>query len=127
MNKLVIIVDDEPDISLLLSKRIQFSFGYKTKSISEGKEASENIEKLQPNLVILDIWLQDISGFEVFKQIKSNPRTRHIPIVFFSADSSKEQYCIQTLKAEGFMKKPYDASILQEIFTKIQNSSLEEN
>lgn len=116
-HKTIVIVDDEEDLVRLISKRIR-SLGYEPVFHLEGKGVVEAVVALQPRLpclILLDIWLPDISGIDIFKMLKEHPVTQKIPVVFFSADPTKERYCLEELKAEGFIKKPYNPLALVEI------------
>jgi DNA-binding response OmpR family regulator len=79
----LLIVEDDFDISNML--RIYFgSQGYETIIATRGEEALEMCRRKLPNLVILDIVLPDIDGYNVCRQLRGNLRTSHIPIIFLT-------------------------------------------
>ncbi len=79
----VFIVED--DISLVRMYTIKLKKeGYDVNSSTIGKVAAEMIEGFMPNIILLDIMLPDISGLEVLKEIKANPKLKNIPVIMFT-------------------------------------------
>jgi len=103
----ILIIDDERDVAHLTAKRIRAN-GYEVECFFEGTGAIDIIRQKQPDLILLDIWLPGVSGIELFKILRQDKKLKSIPIVFFSADPSKESLSLQELGAEGFVKKPYN-------------------
>lgn len=103
----IAIIDDEADLVYVVSKRIS-SAGYTVACHSDGKNAANFIAKEKPSLIILDIMLPQISGVDVFLQLKRNTKLSHIPVIFFSGNPAMESYCLEKLGAEGFISKPYN-------------------
>lgn len=107
----ILIVDDEVDYATLLSRRLRFD-GYEVSCYDRGEEALETIRRILPDLILLDINLPNISGFEVYNRIKSDEALKEIPIIFLSALHEKEDHCLHFLKADGFLKKPCDSALI---------------
>lgn len=80
----LLIVDDTPDNLRLLSEMLQGK-GYDVRSVKSGSMALMGIQAQPPDLVLLDINMPGMSGFEVCEQLKSNPKTDRIPVIFISA------------------------------------------
>lgn len=118
----IMIVDDEEDVVQLLAKRLKAS-GFQVDTYFEGEGAFEKIRDAGPHLLLLDIWLPGISGIDIFKRLRSEGETRDIPVVFFSADTFQEDFCLNQLKAEGFIKKPYSPAQLLETVHRIFSAS----
>jgi two-component system sensor histidine kinase/response regulator len=114
----VLIVDDV-DANVLLLKLLISKAGYKTLSAYNGKEALEVIEKSKPDLVLLDIMMPVMDGHEVAKQLKENPETEEIPIIFLSALNSTEDI-VQGFKlgAADYVSKPFNKD---ELLTRINH------
>lgn len=112
--KKIVIVDDEKDVALLTAKRLR-ALGYDTTCFFKGEGVIDSMPQVNPDLVLLDILLPDISGFDLYQKLQAQDLTRHIPVVFFSANTSNENYCLGTLKADGFVKKPYEGAELSAI------------
>lgn len=80
----ILIVDDTP-ANLQLLASILKEEGYKVRPAPNGKMALEAIAKRAPNLILLDIKMPEMDGYEVCKILKNNPSTQHIPVLFISA------------------------------------------
>jgi len=83
MNKKILIVEDDKFLRELIAKKLS-SEGYQ---ISEAKNGEEGIKKItdeKPDLILLDLILPGIDGFEVLKQAKENPQTAEIPVIVLS-------------------------------------------
>jgi len=115
----LLIVEDDFDISNML--RIYFdSQGYETIVAPRGEEALEVCRRKLPNLVILDIMLPDINGYEVCRRLRANLRTSHIPIIFLTQrDERSDQIAGLELGADDYITKPFD---LQLLLLRVQNS-----
>jgi DNA-binding response OmpR family regulator len=114
----ITIIEDEQDVSVLATKRLR-AIGYEVTCFFKGEEVLEKIRFLRADLILLDLWLPDVSGIEVFKKLRSEPATREIPVVFFSANPLQEKFCLNELHADGFIKKPYEAGELLKIIKEI--------
>ncbi|HAX76978.1 MAG TPA: adenylate/guanylate cyclase with GAF sensor(s), partial [Cyanobacteria bacterium UBA11372] len=80
----ILVVDDTPaNLKLLIN--ILRENGYKVRPVPDGNLAIEAVSKSKPDLILLDILMPNIDGYEVCKQLKSNPETENIPIIFLSA------------------------------------------
>jgi len=108
----ILIVEDDLDISNML--RIYFeSQGYEPKVALKGREALEVCRRELPNLVILDIMLPDIDGYEVCRRLRDNLRTSHIPIIFLTQkDERSDQIAGLELGADDYVTKPFDLQLL---------------
>ena len=82
----VLIVDDDPDILLYLSEFLN-SKGYTTLTASCGNEALEKLDRDHPDLVLLDVMMPDMDGFEVCRRIRANAATALLPVVMVTGSS----------------------------------------
>ncbi|MEM6701806.1 MAG: SpoIIE family protein phosphatase [Acidobacteriota bacterium] len=107
---LILVVDDTKanrDILRILLKRE----GYAIVEAADGREALEILERDDPDLVLLDIMMPGIDGFEVCERIKSNPATKDLPVIFLSALTQTEQKVKGLdLGAADYVTKPFDKS-----------------
>jgi DNA-binding response OmpR family regulator len=112
----ILIVDDEPNIVLSLDYLVRKK-GYTPFIARNGSEALAIAEKEKPNLVVLDIMMPDIDGYEVCKQIKSNTSLAHTKIIFLSAKSRQEDIDKGlAMGADQYVTKPFSTKqIMQEI------------
>jgi diguanylate cyclase (GGDEF)-like protein len=108
----LLIVEDDFDISNML--RIYFdSQGYETIIATRGEEALQISRRKLPNLVILDIMLPDIDGYEVCRRLRGNLRTSHIPIIFLTQkDERSDQIAGLESGADDYITKPFDLQLL---------------
>ena len=110
----VLIIDDEIDYTQLAAKRIQ-SAGYDVDCYFHGEGAIAAIRETKPDVILLDIRLPDVSGFEIFEELQADATLKTIPVIFFSALSKKRAYCLDDLKAAGFLTKPYESHELLDL------------
>jgi len=107
IGKEVLVVDDEED-TLNLVKVILESEGYRVEIASRGLKALEEVRKRKPDLILLDIRLPDILGYEVCRRLKGNIETEAIPIVMFSASLSGDtRSTALEAGADDFLLKPF--------------------
>lgn len=110
--KRILIVDDEPDILEFLQIIFEDA-GF----LVHVTEKGDYLEKLKndtlPDLVLLDMLLSGKDGREIVKHIKSQERTKHIPVIMFSAHPSAEKTALAA-GADDFVEKPFDIETLLE-------------
>jgi putative two-component system response regulator len=116
----VLVVDDtEANIDILMDI---LGEEYDVAVAMDGESALEAVEEDPPDLILLDIMMPDIDGFEVCRRLKDNPDTASIPIIFLSALSEdEEKQKGLDLGAVDFMTKPFDPA---EIQTKVKQHLL---
>ena len=104
----IMIVDDIPANLKVLSHIIE-SIGYHARPVTSVKQAMKAINELMPDMILLDISMPEIDGFEFCSMLKKNPTTRDIPVIFISAFSSTEDR-IKGLRlgAVDYIVKPFD-------------------
>jgi two-component system phosphate regulon response regulator PhoB len=103
----VLIVDDERDLVSLVDFNLRQS-GFETMLANTGEQALSHLRRRVPDLVILDLMLPDISGVEICRQIKSDPRTRHVPVVMLTAKGEEVDRVVGfELGADDYVTKPF--------------------
>lgn len=108
----ILVVDDEIDIRIFLEKMLKKE-GYSVIKAQDGLEALERIAKEKPDLVILDVMMPLMDGMEVLQKIKSNPKTRNLPVVMLTVKSSDEDVIKgYQFGADYYIAKPFDASTI---------------
>lgn len=108
----ILIVDDEPDVVALIQRALEME-RFETVVAYDGISALDLIETENPSLVLLDIMMPMMSGYEVCQQIKSNPHTKHIPVLLVtSAHNEMTRKNAQTSGAQGLLIKPFVAAEL---------------
>lgn|SRR3989338_8525198 len=112
MGKKILVIDDEPDILMVLANRLKLA-GYEVENAETGEEGLMISLRATPDLILLDLMLPGISGFEVLEKLKNQNNTRHIPVFVISAKSQLGDRD-KALKAGAnqFFVKPFNSSDL---------------
>jgi signal transduction histidine kinase len=110
---LVLIADDEPETIGLL-ERLCRRCGYETQVASDGLQAYALSEKLLPDLILLDIQMPHLDGFEVMRRLRQTPQTRLIPIIVITASATTPHDAARGLDigADDFLLKPFNTQEL---------------
>ena len=101
----MLIVEDHP-LNMKLFRALLELQSYRALEAREGDVGLDLAREHDPDLIILDLALPDISGIEVIRALKSDDRTGHIPIVVITASMPDEEARIRAAGADGFMTKP---------------------
>ncbi len=115
----VLIVDDSPDNLRVLSATLSES-NYDIRCAKSGTMALKAIAKGElPDVILLDIQMPDIDGYEVCEQLKSNARTQHVPIIFISAlDTVIDKVKAFSVGGADYITKPFQ---MEEVIARVQN------
>ncbi len=109
----ILVVDDESPIRKLLREQLEAE-GYIVREAKDGMDAITQVRKKSPDLIILDVIMPQISGFDVAAILKNNPETREIPIIILSIVGKEERG--YRLGADKYLAKPIDTeALLKEI------------
>ena len=111
-NATILLVDDEP-LNLRLLQALLKVDGYETLTAERGAEALELAAAHQPDLILLDIMMPEMDGFEVARQLKTNPHTRNIPLIMVTSlnDRASRLKALE-MGANEFLSKPVDRAEL---------------
>lgn len=112
MSKTVLIADDEPNIVISLEFLLEQA-GYQVLVAHDGQEALEAIERQPPDLVLLDVMLPRLSGFDVCQKIRENPDWQHMRIVMLTAKGREVEISKGlALGANAYITKPFSTQEL---------------
>jgi DNA-binding response OmpR family regulator len=115
----ILIVEDEPELSEMLSEYLSAQ-GYEVRTATWGEDAIRICQEKAPSLVLLDIGLPDIDGYEVARRIQFHHRTRSIPLIFLTQRHERtDRMRGLELGAVDYVTKPYD---LQELHLRMRNA-----
>lgn len=115
----ILVVEDDVDISNML-KIYLGGQGYAVDVAGKGADALASTRKQLPNLIVLDINLPDMSGYDVCRELRTTTRTSHIPIIFLTQKDERSDKLIGLeLGADDYMTKPFD---IEELKLRIQNA-----
>jgi signal transduction histidine kinase/DNA-binding response OmpR family regulator len=105
----VLVVDDDPNLRELVRQQLS-ERGYNVRQASDGNEAISEVRKSKPELIILDVMMPGISGFDVAAVLKSDPDTRGIPIIILSIVQDTDRG--YGLGVDRYLTKPAEAEVL---------------
>ena len=110
----ILLVDDEPSIVKMVGKRLEVE-GYEVLVAMDGQEAIDKARSLAPGLIILDLMLPKLNGYEVCTMLKQDPQYQRIPIIMFSAKAQdKDEKTGLECGANAYVRKPFRAQELLE-------------
>jgi len=116
MNK-ILIIDDEADFAFFLKKSLEAGGEFQVEAFNDARNVVEKVRLFAPDLILLDLMMPDIGGFEVCEMLNKDPVTQAIPIVIISAlggyTDIKKAYNLGVI---GYLTKPFDLEqVKQEI------------
>jgi len=104
----ILVVDDEPDTLLPLTRALEAD-NYAVVGAVDGAEALLKVSNETPDLILLDLMLPKLNGYEVCMRLKEDPTTRHIPVIMLSAKGEiKDKVLGIEIGAEDYVTKPFD-------------------
>ncbi len=120
----ILVIDDEVQLVQMVQIRLEAN-GYDIVTAYDGEEGIEKVKSENPDLIILDIMMPKMNGFEACKILKNDPKYSKIPIIFLSAKVQEEDLEIGKAKsADAFVKKPFETpDLLAKIKELLEKSS----
>lgn len=109
--KTILVVDDDPDISSVLSLSLSEN-NYSVLNCYDGLQAIATAKKEKPNIIILDIMLPEVDGFQVLTKLKEDPETASIPIIIITGKGDQDRDKAFKLGAKDFLLKPFSIKLL---------------
>ena len=103
----VLVVDDQP-ANVRLLEAILTAHGYDVSTAASGEEALHSVESAQPDVLLLDILMPGIDGYEVCRRIRKRPETAYLPVVMVTASGDEEKVAALSAGADDFLTKPID-------------------
>lgn len=108
MAKKILVIDDEPEIILAIQIRLKQA-NYEVVSAYDGKDGIEKAAKEKPDLILLDILMPEMNGFQTLQKLKEDTQTMSIPVIMLTAKSQLDDVTKATnLGAEDYIVKPFD-------------------
>jgi PleD family two-component response regulator len=115
----ILVVEDDPDIGTMLRTYFE-NQGFEISIADRGQDALSLTRHSLPQLIVLDIMLPDMDGYEVCRQLRSSSRTSHIPILFLTQrDERRDRIAGLELGADDYITKPFD---IEELRLRVQNA-----
>jgi CheY-like chemotaxis protein len=107
--KRILIVDDEDDIREVAQVSLELVGGFEVMTASSGRAGLERARGSQPDAILLDVMMPDMDGPATLVELRADPTTSHIPVVFLTAKTqSAERLKLGQLGAAGILTKPFD-------------------
>jgi PleD family two-component response regulator len=121
--QLICVVDDERTNALMLSMMLEADFDVCV--AHTGRDAITMIRERQPDLILLDIVLPDLNGYEVFAELKGDPATNDIPVIFVTGleDSENEKIGLE-VGAADYVSKPLNAPVVKARISRVLQINL---
>lgn len=118
MSKSVLIADDEPNIVISLEFLLEQA-GYRIRVAHDGQEALEAIQRQPPDLVLLDVMMPNLSGYDLCQRIRENPAWQHMRIVMLTAKGREVEVSKGlALGADAYITKPFST---QELLAQVRD------
>lgn len=115
----VLVVDDVPTELEIISRILQEA-GIDVMRAEDGEEAIALIQESPPDLVVLDVIMPRMNGFEVIREIRENEKTKNLPVVFCTQKNTNiDQAWGMELGADAYLGKPFDANQLLSIIKRL--------
>lgn len=111
----VLLVEDDPDIQVVARMSLKMSGIPKITVVSNGEECLAKVGEVKPDLILLDVMMPKMDGYETCRRLKADPATQGIPVIFLTAKA--QQFEIThglKLGAAGYLIKPFNPSTLHE-------------
>src|SRR5258705_12061712 len=119
MKSRVLVADDDPSTRALIDMALQEA-GYDCVLAADGKAALEQARATRPDLVVLDVGMPLMNGDEVHRELRRDPRTRYIPVVFVTAKRTTAEMAARLRNgADDFVAKPFD---IDELVARVSSS-----
>ena len=113
---LVVIAEDEPDNQAILETVVEALIGARALLVANGLEVLEAVQRDRPAVVLLDLMMPVVDGFEVARRLKSNPATASIPLVAISALArAGDREDALAAGCDEFVRKPFELDELERI------------
>jgi DNA-binding response OmpR family regulator len=117
MHKILVVDDDQSILDAMeITLKLQ---DYEVETTTKGEETFSKIESFKPDLIFMDIYLSGMDGREICKQIKQENKTKHIPVIIFSANKSMKEV-FKDSGANDFIGKPFN---MDELYDKVKNQT----
>lgn len=116
MQKCVLIYDDDVEI-LMVCRTILENRSYRVETIATCENIIKDTETIKPDIILMDLWIPKTGGENAIILLHSNPSSKHIPVILFSANDEIEKIS-KRINTNGYLKKPFDISVFVEIIEK---------
>ncbi|HNX80763.1 MAG TPA: response regulator [Candidatus Omnitrophota bacterium] len=117
--KKILVIDDEENFCSLVKLNLEHSTGWAVTTATNGAEGLSLARSLKPDIILLDLLMPDMSGYDVRRSLKSDPETKNIPIILLTALNVEESEIISQDCVDDYVVKPASVKKLKETIEKI--------
>jgi CheY-like chemotaxis protein len=116
----VLWIEDDPEL-LRLSRLILSHKGYDVIAVNDSRNGVEMVRREKPDVIMLDLMMPNVDGWEIYNHIKADPDLRSIPVIIVTAKARAADKAMAVLlaKVDGYLVKPYEQTQLLDILTKV--------
>jgi len=107
-----LIIDDDRDLLLLVRRTLEFTAGWRVRTASSGATGIELAKATPPDVVLVDLMMPEMDGYEVCRRLKADPATAGIPVVLLTARHDLDERRIAETGAAGVLFKPFQPETL---------------
>jgi DNA-binding response OmpR family regulator len=127
MKKHILCIDDDPQVLTTLRLVLEHE-DFQVSMAAGGRQGLEAVRQLKPDLVLLDLMMPDMDGWEVYQQVRIDDALKHIPIVIFTAKGGTIDRSIglQIAKVDAYLTKPLSPQVLLRTVRQILNAKADE-
>ncbi len=104
----VVVIDDDPDLRNLIKLTLEFTAGWDVTTAQDGASGIETVRAIKPNLVVVDLMMPGMDGYEVCRRLKAEADTAAIPLVMLTARKQLDELQLGQVGAAGVIFKPFD-------------------
>lgn len=121
--KVVLVVEDEPAIGRLIAEAICEEPGYSAIHVDGSGAALETTKHVIPDVMVVDVRLPGMSGFELYDRLQKDPRTRKVPVLFETASGPEAMNEFRRRGIATYVKKPFDLNVVIAWVKRLANGS----
>lgn len=111
-----LLIDDDPDLLVLTRRTLEFTAGWEVFTAPSGAEGLELARSVTPDVLLVDVMMPAMDGYEVCRRVKADPKTAHVPVVLLTARRESDEAHWRATGAAGVLLKPFRPEALaQEI------------
>jgi len=123
MSKLDLVIEDDPDQRSFLERMLGAS-GYRVVTVADGEAGLSAAAAQTPDVVVLDVMMPRLNGYQTCRKLKKDPRTARCPVIMLTAkDQAADEYWATEVGADAFLSKPIDLPILLETLGRLTEPS----
>ncbi|HTS88485.1 MAG TPA: response regulator [Gemmatimonadales bacterium] len=119
MTRCVLVIDDDPDQRRWV-ERLAAASGWKVLTAADGEAGLGTAQEQQPSIIVLDVMMPRLNGFQTCRRLKADPRTKDIPVIIVTAkDQPADEFWAGEVGAAAYLAKPVDARDLLDLLERL--------